>query len=81
MIPPLTIYEIRVAGQLSPQWIEWFTGLAVTLVDGETWLTGPLADQAALHGVLKKIRDLGLPLLSVNQLPPSGEENNPPFEE
>jgi hypothetical protein len=65
-----TSYEIRVAGHLSPQWVEWFDGLTVTLEeDGNTLLTGFVADQAALYGLLKKVRDLGLSLLSVNQVP------------
>jgi hypothetical protein len=59
-------YEIRVAGHLSPQWTDWFEGLTITLEeDGNTLLTGPVIDQAALHGLLKKVRDLGLPLVSV----------------
>ena len=63
------IYEIRVAGQLSPQWMDWFEGLAVTLErSGNTLLSGPVADQAALHGLLKKVRDLGMPLVSVVQI-------------
>lgn len=62
-----TIYEIRLKGHLNPQWAAWFEGLSITLEDnGETLLAGPVADQAALHGLLKKVRDLGLPLLSVN---------------
>jgi hypothetical protein len=62
------IYEIRVRGCLDPQWSSWFDGLAVTQDEqGDTLLTGPVADQAALHGLLKKVRDLGLPLLSVNR--------------
>jgi hypothetical protein len=66
----LTCYEIRITGHLSPQWADWFEGLTITLEeDGNTLLTGPLADQAALHGLLKKVRDLGLSLLSVNQVP------------
>jgi len=61
------IYQIRIKGHLSPHWIEWFEGLTITLEDGgDTLLTGPIVDQAALHGLLKKVRDLGLPLLSVN---------------
>ena len=64
-----TCYEIRVAGHLSPQWTDWFEGLTITLEeDGNTLLTGPVADQAALHGLLKKVRDLGLPLVSVIQV-------------
>ena len=66
--PP--IYEIRVAGHLSPQWADWFEGLTITLEeDGNTLLAGPVADQAALHGLLKKVRDLGMPLVSVIQVP------------
>lgn len=68
--PPIT-YEIRVAGHLPAQWVDWFEGLTISLEDdGTTLLTGPVADQAALHGLLKKIRDLGLPLVSVNPLEP-----------
>jgi len=63
------IYEIRIEGHLGCQWTEWFGGLTITLEDnGDTRLTGPVVDQAALHGLLKKVRDLGLPLLSVNQV-------------
>lgn len=59
-------YQIRLRGHLSHQWADWFGGLTVELTgDGETLLTGPVADQAALHGLLKKIRDLGMPLISV----------------
>ena len=60
------IYQIRIKGQLDSQWIEWFEGLTITLEDdGTTLLAGPVADQAALHGILKRVRDLGLPLLSI----------------
>ena len=60
------VYQIRVKGHLGPQWTDWFGGLTVTLEDnGETLLTGPVVDQAALHGLLKKVRDLGMPLISV----------------
>ncbi len=63
------IYEIRLAGHLSPQWMEWFEGLTISLEeDGSTLLTGPVTDQAALHGLLKKVRDLGMPLISVVQI-------------
>ena len=65
------IYEIRVAGHLSPQWMDWFEGLVVSLeADGNTLLTGQVADQAALYGLLKKIRNLGLILVSVNRIQP-----------
>ena len=61
-----TIYQIRVKGHLGSQWKDWFGGLTVTLEDnGETLLTGPVVDQAALHGLLRKVRDLGIPLVSV----------------
>lgn len=60
------IYQIRIRGHLDCQWTNWFEGLTITLEDyGDTVLTGPIVDQAALHGLLKKIRDIGLPLLSV----------------
>ena len=61
-----TIYQIRLRGHLGSQWTDWFGGLTVTLEDnGETLLTGPVVDQAALHGLIKKVRDLGMPLVSV----------------
>jgi hypothetical protein len=62
-------YEIRVAGSLPPQWRDWFDGLVIDVENGETLLRGPVADQAALFGLLKKIRDVGLPLVSVRQIP------------
>lgn len=62
------VYHIRLKGHLSHQWTDWFGGVTVTLEDnGETLLTAPAIDQAGLHGLLKKVRDLGLPLLSVNR--------------
>ena len=61
------VYQIRIKGHLSPQWTDWFEGLTITLEEGgDTLLTGPVVDQAALHGWFKKVRDLGMPLLSVN---------------
>ena len=63
------VYEIRIGGHLGPQWADWFAVLTITQkANGDTLLTGPLADQAALHGLLRKVRDLGLPLLSVMRL-------------
>jgi hypothetical protein len=65
------VYQIRVMGHLGAQWADWFEGLSITLQDnGETLLSGLVADQAALHGLLRKVRDLGLPLLSVIRLQP-----------
>jgi hypothetical protein len=61
------VYQIRLKGHLSHKWTEWFEGLTITLEEnGNTLLTSTIIDQAALHGLLKKVRDLGLPLLSVN---------------
>ncbi|MCP4544201.1 MAG: hypothetical protein GY832_44380 [Chloroflexi bacterium] len=65
------IYQIRVKGHLDSHWSEWFDGLAIAHQDdGTTVLTGPIADQPALHGLLVKIRNLGLPLISVNRVEP-----------
>ena len=62
------LYEIRLAGHLDPRWVAWFDGLAVTAqADGSTVIAGHLADQAALHGILQRVRDLGLTLVSVTQ--------------
>jgi hypothetical protein len=67
------VYQIRIRGHLDSQWADWFEGLTITLEeDGDTLLTGPVIDQAALHGLLKKVRDFGMTLVSVNQLPPQG---------
>lgn len=66
--PPM-VYEIRVRGHLDPRWVERFEGLSFTHErDGTTVLSGPVVDQAALHGLLKRVRDLGIPLISVNQV-------------
>lgn len=59
-------YQIRLKGHLADRWTDWFEGLSITLeANGDTLLTGPVADQAALHGLLRKVRDLGMPLISV----------------
>ena len=69
------VYEIRLKGHLEARWVKWFDGLTITLDEnGNTLLSGPVADQAALHGLLKRVRDLGLPLLSVNSVEPDAEE-------
>lgn len=69
------VCEIRIRGHLGQPWREWFSGLTIRLEeDGHTLLTGVVVDQAALHGILKKIRDLGMPLLSVNFVEPDAQE-------
>ena len=71
-----TVYQIRLKGYLDPQWTDWFESLTITLEeDGDTLLTGPVVDQAALHGLLRKVRDLGIPLVSVNRV--STSETHP----
>ena len=63
------LYQIRIKGHLSPQWAAWFEGLTITVeANGETLLTGPVVDQAALYGLLRKVRDLGMRLISVNSI-------------
>ena len=65
------LYEIRLKGHLDDRWAEWFEGLTITLEeDGNTLLAGKVIDQAALHGLLKKVRDLGMPLVSVSPVEP-----------
>jgi hypothetical protein len=65
------VYQIRIKGHLGNEWADWFGGLAITALDnGETLLTGPVVDQAALYGLLRKVRDIGMPLLSVNRITP-----------
>ena len=65
------IYQIRIKGHLGREWTDWFGGLSITLEDnGDTLLTGPVVDQAALHGLLRKVRDGGLPLLAVMRIEP-----------
>ena len=69
------VYQIRLKGHLEARWVKWFDGLTITLNEnGVTLLTGPVADQAALHGLLKKVRDLGLPLLSINSVETDAQE-------
>ena len=70
----LELHEIRVEGHLDERWADWLHGLTFTHeTDGTTTLTGPLADQAALHGVLNRIRDLALPIVSVRRVGPAAE--------
>ena len=69
------VYQIRIKGHLGHHWAGWFEGLTLTLEDnGVTLLTGPVADQAALYGLLRKVRDVGMPLLSVNRVKPGQAE-------
>lgn len=71
------VYQIRIKGHLSHEWTDWFEGLTITLEDsGETLLTGSIADQAALHGLLRKVRDVGMPLLSVGCVKSDPTEGN-----
>ena len=72
----MSVYEIRVKGHLEGRWSEWFDGLKITnLKNGEAMLSGEIVDQAALHGVLNKVRDLGLPLLAVMSASPVGHDS------
>jgi hypothetical protein len=69
------VYQIKIQGHLSPRWTDWFEGLTITREkDGSTLLTGPVIDQAALYGILKKVRDLAVPLLSVHRVGPSQQD-------
>lgn len=71
----IVIYQIRLKGHLGREWTDWFEGLTITLEEnGDTLITGPVIDQAALYGLLKKVRDLGLPLVSV--VPIQSNDNN-----
>jgi hypothetical protein len=79
------IYQIKIKGQLDRKWVDWFGDVTIALEeDGDTLLTCPVVDQAALHGLLKKVRDLGTPLLSVHRVEPdpsttlgTGQEDSP----
>ncbi|MFZ1396775.1 MAG: hypothetical protein WAS33_07755 [Candidatus Promineifilaceae bacterium] len=72
-----TIYQIRIGGQLGEQWVARFNQMTLTQAEnGDTLLTGPVVDQAALHGLLRQVRDLGLPLIYVIQIYP-GQANDP----
>ena len=74
-------YRITIKGHLDSEWSDWFDGLNITMVDnGETILTGPIVDQTALHGVLIKIRDLGIPLLGLSRIEASRENEPNSFE-
>jgi len=69
------VYQIRIQGHLGREWTDWFEGLTIRLTDnGDTLLSGPVVDQAALHGLLRKVRDLGMPLLSVSCVEPGQAE-------
>ncbi len=71
------IYQIRIKSHLSRHWADWFGGMTITALDsGETLLTGQVVDQAALHGVLKKVRDLGIALVSVRPVKPSQADDS-----
>ncbi|MDQ2691691.1 MAG: hypothetical protein M3Y68_06645 [Chloroflexota bacterium] len=69
-------YQIRLESHLGSNWTDWFEGLTITLEEGgDTLLTGPVVDQAALYGLLKKVRDLGMSLVSVNRIKPCSARN------
>jgi hypothetical protein len=72
----VSVYEIRVRGHLDGRWSEWFDGLTITnLEDGDAVLSGEIVDQSALHGVLNKVRDLGVPLVAVRSAGPVGQDS------
>jgi hypothetical protein len=76
------VYQIRIKGHLGPQWTDWFGGLTITLEEGgETLLTCPVVDQAALYGLLRKVRDLSLPLISVTRVESGDEADGPDFKQ
>lgn len=70
-------YEIRIMGHFDDRWADWFEGMTITLeTNGETRLTGPVAAQSALHGLLRKVRDLGVRLISVNRIEPGQTDDH-----
>ena len=69
-------YQIRITGQLDARWADWFEGLTITLDGGDTLISGPIADQAALHGLLKRVRDLGMALVSVGPVEPEPQQGD-----
>ena len=72
------VYQLRIKGHLGPKWTDWFGGMTITPEEGgETLLTGPVVDQAALHGLLRKVRDLGMPLISAIRVEPSSRRTRP----
>jgi hypothetical protein len=72
------VYQIRLQGHLGPRWAAWFGGVTITLEDnGDTLLTCPVEDQAALHGLLRKVRDLGMPLISAIRVEPPSRRTRP----
>lgn len=69
------MYQLRIGGRLSQKWMDWFEGMTITVEeDGNTLLAGRVIDQAALYGILKKVRDLGMPLLSINSSGPGSQK-------
>lgn len=71
------VYQIRIKGHLDSRWSDWLEQMDITqAANGETILTGPIVDQAALHGVITKVRDLGLPLISIEQVEPAPNSNH-----
>lgn len=73
------VYQIRIKGHLGQQWADWFEGMTITREEnGDTLVTGPMVDQAALHGLLRRVRDLGMPLLSVSRLTPGDADGSAP---
>jgi hypothetical protein len=77
---PVKTYEIRVKGVLAQRWSAWFEGLTIdsSAGDGTTAIRGPIVDQAALHGVLQKLRDVGMPLISLTEIPDESTSNTTP---